>query len=553
MLLISIFLLIFSNSLSNKLNISIYYSRIGIIIQIYCIYICYSNMYILYIEQGLGLYGGLFSISSISYILDILIFLLTMLILNLTGFYPKQIWYRNLNINSKKINKYIHIIFHENREQFTIIEYTLMLLFIITGSILLISSNDLISIYLSIELQSYGLYLLCTIYRNSEISTSSGLTYFLLGGLASCFILLGIGLIYANTGTTYLDGFYIITNISNILNEQNDLVNWVIIKYIPYSLLLISIGFLFKISAAPFHFWSPDVYDGIPTIVTTFVAIIPKVSILAILLYLVHYTNNIYITNIYTGSYGLLMSSFFSLIIGTVLGLTQFRIKRLFAYSTISHVGFLLLAISINSVESIQSFIFYLIQYSLSNLNAFFILISIGYSLSFYTNKNINSIDLIDKNNSPIQLLSQIKGYCYINQVLALSFAITIFSFAGIPPFIGFFAKQMVLSAALQKGFVFLVLIGIITSIIGAVYYLNIVKIMFFDKHTYKNEFNKLFKEKQKNEDYLINLNYPLSNSLSIIISILTLIIILFMFMGDQWLHLSNILSILLFTSNSII
>jgi NADH-ubiquinone oxidoreductase chain 2 len=227
------------------------------------------------------------------------------------------------------------------------------------------------------------------------------------------------------------------------------------------------------------------------------------------------------------------MSSFFSLIIGTILGLTQSRIKRLFAYSTISHVGFLLLAITINSVESIQSFIFYLIQYSISNLNAFFILISIGYGLSFYTNKNISSIDLIDKNNSPIQLLSQIRGYSHINSILALSLAVTIFSFAGIPPFVGFFAKQMVLSAALQKGFVFLALIGIITSVIGAVYYLNIVKIMFFDKHIYINEFNRLFKE-NKNNVYSLNLKYSLSNSLSIIISILTLIIILFMFMGNQ-------------------
>jgi NADH-ubiquinone oxidoreductase chain 2 len=141
-------------------------------------------------------------------------------------------------------------------EQFSIIEYTLIILFIITGSILLISSNDFISIYLSLELQSYGLYLICTMYRNSELSTSSGLTYFLLGGLSSCFILLGIGLIYANYGTTYLDNFYIITNLSDIINvdEQNNITYLDITTYIPYCLLLIIIGFLFKISAAPFHF-----------------------------------------------------------------------------------------------------------------------------------------------------------------------------------------------------------------------------------------------------------------------------------------------------------
>jgi NADH-ubiquinone oxidoreductase chain 2 len=158
----------------------------------------------------------------------------------------------------------------------------------------------------------------------------------------------------------------------------------------------------------------------------------------------------------------------------------------LFAYSTISHIGFLLLALTVNSVESIQSFIFYLIQYSISNLNAFFLLISIGYTLFIFTVKNNNNINLLDKNNSPIQLISQIKGYFYLNHTLSISLAITIFSVAGIPPLIGFFAKQMVLSAALQDGYIFITLIAVITSVISAVYYLNIVKIMFFDFYSYK-------------------------------------------------------------------
>jgi len=236
------------------------------------------------------------------------------------------------------------------------------------------------------------------------------------------------------------------------------------------------------------------------------------------------------------------------------LGLTQFRIKRLFAYSTISHVGFLLLALSINSVESIQSFIFYLIQYSISNLNAFFLLISIGYTLFIFINKNINHLNLSDKNNSPIQLLSQIKGYFYINHTLAISLAITIFSFAGIPPLIGFFAKLMVLSAALQDGFVFIALIAVITSVISTVYYLNIVKIMFFDLYSYKfiGLLNlKIPAQIIKNNNivdtiYFKSYHISLSNSLSITISILTLIILLFMFIPDQWLHMSNILSIIL-------
>jgi len=240
---------------------------------------------------------------------------------------------------------------------------------------------------------------------------------------------------------------------------------------------------------------------------------------------------------------GLLVSSLLSLIIGTIVGLTQFRIKRLFAYSTISHLGFILLALAINSIESIQAFIFYLIQYSLSNLNAFILLISIGYSLYYYINENKEYQELSDKNNSPIQLISQIKGFFHINPILSLSFAITIFSFVGIPPLIGFFAKQMVLSAALDSGYVFLTLIAILTSVISAVYYLNIIKQVFFDESEYlvnpeilyidihasiikKDAFLERFKFTYK--------NIILSSYLTISISILTLIILLFIFMPQE-------------------
>ena len=290
-------------------------------------------------------------------------------------------------------------------EQFKIIEYPLILLFIVIGAVFLVSTSDLVSIFLSIELQSYGLYLLSTIYRNSEQATSGGLTYFLLGGLSSCFILLGTSLLYANSGTTNLDGLYVITSLSDITNENTtNMLYWYKSYYINFSLLILSVGFLFKVSAAPFHFWSPDVYDGIPTIVTTFVAIVAKISIFIFLLELVHYTSNSLFAFKFSWTSSLLVSSLFSLIIGTVCGLTQFRIKRLFAYSTISHVGFILLALSINSIESIQSFIFYLMQYSISNLNAFIILISIGFSLYYYVNENKEYKGLLDKNNSPIQL-----------------------------------------------------------------------------------------------------------------------------------------------------
>ncbi len=551
MLLTGIFFLLLSNSLSFRRDITIFYSRIGMIILLYCIFFTYNNLYITYLDIGIGLFGGLFHTSSITLIFHLLIYIISFLILSLTGFYPRKIWIQqNLTFNLffyTKLKLFISNLINKKGEQYTISEYTLILLFVLVGSVLLISSSDFVSLFLSIELQSYGLYLLSTIYRNSEISTSSGLTYFLLGGLSSCFILLGIGLIYANTGTTNFDSFFMLLNISNILNaeEPNSLIYTV--KYIPYCLLLISVGLLFKISAAPFHFWSPDVYDGIPTIVTTFVAIIAKISILILLLHLIHFTNNIYISNQYTWTYSLLVSSLLSLIIGTILGLTQFRIKRLYAYSTISHVGFLLLALSINSVESIQSFIFYLIQYSISNLNAFILLLSIGFSLYLYINKEFDKDNnLLDKNNSPIQLISQLKGYFHINSILALSLSITLFSFAGIPPLMGFFAKQMVFSAALQEGFTFLTLIGVLTSVISAVYYLYIVKTMFFDWHSY-TYYNKLEniripavvlqKDKVLNKIYFDS-GFALSSSFSLSISVLTLIILLFMLMPNEWLYI---------------
>ena len=294
-----------------------------------------------------------------------------------------------------------------------------------------------------------------------------------------------------------------------------------------------------------------DVYDAIPTIVTTFVAIVAKISIFILLLEIVYFTSNSFSGEGLNWTFGLLMSSFLSLIIGTVVGLTQFRIKRLFAYSTISHVGFILLALSITTIESIQAFIFYLMQYSISNLNAFIILVTMGFSFYFYVTENKEHKELLDKNNSPIQLISQLRGYFYINPFLALSFAITIFSFVGVPPLVGFFAKQMVLSAALDSGYVFLSLVAILTSVIGGVYYLNVIKEVFFYKPEYK--LNSILKDRKLlsyvyNKDNLLvrNLEFKYNNimmtsPISITISSITLIILLFIFMNKEWLSMGSI------------
>jgi NADH-ubiquinone oxidoreductase chain 2 len=561
MVIFSILFLLLSNAVTLRRDKSILFSRVAIIVLLYSSLLAITSLYMTYLDTGIGLYGGLFHATSTTQIFHIFIFLISATILQLTGFYPRRAWVAEYSsINKLFLYNFLYYrtkIVNKMGEQFKIIEYPLILLFIITGAVFLVSTSDLVSIFLSIELQSYGLYLLSTLYRNSELATSGGLTYFLLGGLSSCFILLGTSLLYANSGTTNLDGIYVITSLSDLANDSSNMVlYWYKSYYINFSLLILSVGFLFKVSAAPFHFWSPDVYDAIPTIVTTFVAIVAKISIFIFLLELVHYTSNSLFNFQFSWTSSLLISSLLSLIIGTVVGLTQFRIKRLFAYSTISHVGFILLALSINSVESIQAFIFYLMQYSISNLNAFIILISIGFSLYYYVNDSKEYKQLADKNNSPIQLISQMKGYFYINPLLALSLAITIFSFVGIPPLIGFFAKQMVLSAALDSGYIFLALIAILTSVISAVYYLNIIKQVFFDKSEYKInpelKNNSLHGNIIKNNKLIKKLTFELdsiilSSYLTITISVLTLTILLFIFIPNEWLSMANILALIIF------
>lgn len=560
MVIHSIILVLFSIAVTLRRDKSILYSRNALMGLLFSSLQALVSLYILNLDTGIGLFGGLFHATSTTHIFHVFIYLISAIILQATGFYPRRVWIAEYSTISKlflyNFRYYKKQILNKMGEQFKIIEYSLILLFIITGAVFLVSSGDLVSIFICIELQSYGLYLLSTLYRNSEQATSGGLTYFLLGGLSSCFILLGTSLLYANSGTTNLDGLYVITSISDLENDNsNKVLYWYKSYYINFSLLIFSIGFLFKVSAAPFHFWSPDVYDAIPTIVTTFVAIVAKISIFILLLELVHYTSNSLFNFQISWTTSLLVSSLLSLIIGTVVGLAQFRIKRLFAYSTISHVGFILLALTINSIESIQAFIFYLIQYSISNLNAFIILISIGFSYFWYINDSKEFKELADKNNSPIQLINQLKGYFYINPVLSLSLVITIFSFVGIPPLMGFFAKQMVLSAALDSGFIFLTLVAILTSVISAVYYLNIIKQVFFQVPDYKP--NPALKKKNLQvillkQDVLINNfritknNVILSSTLSITISIITFILILFILIPEEVLNVTNILTLIL-------
>src|SRR5271156_3371492 len=479
MIFISILTLIVAKALPllNKQISSIHFTRIASIIFIYTGAITLNCLYIQSIGSGIGIYSGLFHITQISQLIEIFLFLIGGLIL--IG-WPQVLPELSISIkkNINDLNSYpskasisfspfaLAIITmtmearEEGSERDEVIiknnpchpdngqyksapsvlispeqnsleshklvssrclesystDYSIIVLFSILGSSLLISSFDLISLYLSIELQSFGLYVLSTLYRDSESSTSAGLKYFLLGGLSSCLILLGSGLIYSYTGVTNFESLYLLNSISDIDQQY-------VIQGLSLGLIIIFVGFLFKIAAAPLHNWSPDVYDGTPTIVTTWLTIIPKISILIFLLELQSQIGIIggiktkiisstgYLTTVDSmpsllpieglASLGttlsaslapvavviglpvlktlLLISSILSLIIGSLLGLAQIRIKRLLAYSTISHIGFLLLALAINTEQSIDSFLFYLIQYTITNLNVFLIILALTY------------------------------------------------------------------------------------------------------------------------------------------------------------------------------
>ena len=214
-----IFLLV-SNAVTSKQDKSILFSRVVITGLISSSFLAFTNLYVQPLEKGIGIYGGLFNITTFTQTFNIFIFLVSAVILTLTAFYPRKVYIKEYSSLYKLFTfKFLYnknVISNKTGEQFRIIEYALIIVFILCGAVFLISTGDLISIFLSIELQSYGLYILSTLYRDSESATASGLTYFLLGGLSSCFILLGSALLYANSGTTSLDNLYIITSISEI-------------------------------------------------------------------------------------------------------------------------------------------------------------------------------------------------------------------------------------------------------------------------------------------------------------------------------------------------
>nr|AWX52934.1 NADH dehydrogenase subunit 2 [Lactarius sp. (in: basidiomycete fungi)] len=551
MMFISIMILIVAIALpSINRNISPnLYLRISSLLLLYTGALAFNAFYIQSIGSGIGIYSGLFQVTLFTQFFDIVIVLTGSVILIAWPLINHKFIENNLDLSEEGHN----ILSIRNYR----IKYSIIVLISTLGSLLLVSSSNLISLYLSLELQSFGVYILASLYRHSELAISAGLKYFLLGSLASCIILLGCGLIYTFTGLTNLDSIY---SMISVIDNNNILLGFSL------GLILIFIGLLFKIAAAPLHNWAPDVYADSATIITTWLTIIPKISILLIffeiqthinlieninLILEINPLNNIinsnYLNNSYLWSNNLLLiSSLLSLLIGTILGLAQSKIKRLLAYSTISHVGFILLALAINSEQSIEALIFYIIQYTITNLNTFLIIILFGYIIKNSFRDLIQSIMVEDETGTEndINYISELKGQFFLNPVLSITLTICLFSMAGIPPLIGFFSKQFVLYSAIQNGYYFMSIIAIIVSIISASYYLKIIKILFTEEENtseYSDKELKIINNLNSNSEIEI------SSTNSFIISTLTLSILLFVLKPSILLNSTTILSLSLF------
>ena len=370
-------------------------------------------------------------------------------------------------------------------------ELFIIILLILFGFITLLYSNDFLSMYMGIELQSLGLYILATLKQNSIYSTEAGLKYFILGALSSCLLILGISIIYSFTGL-------FLFNELNLFLYNTDKFYYIV--FIGFLLVLISL--LFKIGSVPFHIWLPDVYEGVATIITAFFAVVPKIVIFNLLLKVISIIKDyieLEITNI------LIISSILSIIIGSIGAIYQITLKRLLSYSAIAHTGFLLLSNSILSIEGFISFIFYIIIYIGITLNIFTIIIQIKQKNTGTSIKYINNLTNVYKNNI----------------VLGISFVLIIFALAGIPPLSGFFSKLYLFIALLLKGNIFIALISILFSVVGSVYYLKIIRNIIFLKNKKKN--------------YLL---YNLTTSGSYVIIYIIIFNIFFMLIGNNLIYL---------------
>ena len=327
------------------------------------------------------------------------------------------------------------------------IEYPIIIIASTLGMILMISSYDLIIFYLGLELQSLCLYILASFKRDDERSTEAGLKYFVLSALASGLLLYGCSLIYGFTGSTNFE------IISENLNEGN--------TGAVFGMVFIIVGLAFKVSAVPFHMWTPDVYEGSPTSVTSFFALVPKIAALTVFIRFMYVP---FINVISHWQTIIIFLSIASMILGAVAAIGQSNIKRLMAYSSIGHMGYALAGLAPGTNAGIQSTIIYLTIYLVMNLGAFGCIFMMKRENVFY--EKINDLSGLSKNHP----------------MLALGFLIILFSLAGMPPLAGFFAKFYIFMAVIEAKMYTLAIIGLVTSVVSAFYYLRIIKVIYFDE-----------------------------------------------------------------------
>ncbi len=327
------------------------------------------------------------------------------------------------------------------------IEYPILILSSVLGMMVMISSNDLIVFYMGLELQSLALYVLATFNRDQLKSSEAGLKYFVLSALSSGLLLYGCSLIYGFTGSTNF----------NIIAEQLNSSEYAI----TFGIVFILVGIAFKISAVPFHMWAPDVYEGSPTSVTLFFSIVPKIAALTVFIRFLYVP---FLNLIDQWQMILIFLSIASMLFGAIAAIGQTNLKRLIAYSSIGHIGYTLAGLATGSNDGIQSSVIYITIYIFMNLGLFSCLL------------------MMKRNNKYFEDIEDLSGLSKNHPLLSLSLLVILFSLAGIPPLAGFFAKFYIFKSVLEQSMYFLAIVGLLSTVIAAFYYLRIIKIMYFDK-----------------------------------------------------------------------
>ena len=355
-------------------------------------------------------------------------------------------------------------------------ENSILMLISLLGLMVLISSNHFITLYLAIELQSLSFYILTASQKKSVLSVEAALKYFILGSIASGFILFGSSILYIIFGSLNFSNIFLIISNIDYINNIDLLVS------IFYGLIFIIIGILFKIGAVPFHFWLPDVYEGAPNNITAFFAITPKIAFIGIL---IRFFFDIFFHISFFFEVFFFITALLSMFIGSISALQQKKIKRLLAYSSISHIGFILIGFSSNLLNNIPSILLYIIIYIITSINLW----------TSYLSLNLN--------DKPIKYLTDLSNIYKINNVISIIIILSVFSLAGIPPLAGFFSKFFIFFSGIKNNYFSLIFFAILVSIMSSFYYLKIIKIIYFENFLKKKKLNQI----NKIQSFIILLN----------------------------------------------